>query len=146
MQLNAITDALASIEGLGSRVLVASSLDSALEAVKPFNAWPCVVVFGLRENAAMNELGIGSGPRHRVTVTLRLLTLARDVSDARGQAAMQQLDGLRTDIKSACLGLVPDTGHEPLEYSGGQLAHASAGTVAFIDEFTSAYYLIHNPN
>ena len=144
MQLDAITLALTGITALGGRVIVASNLEAALDAVKPFSAWPCVAVFGLRETAGKNEMGLGSGPRHRVTVTLRLLTLARDVTDQRGQAAMAQLDSLREDLKAALLGLIPDTGHDPLEYVGGSLAHASAGTVAWIDDFQSAHYLIHH--
>ena len=144
MQLDAITAALTNITALGGRVIVASNLEAALDAVKPFAAWPCVAVFGLRETASRNEMGIGSGPRHRVTVTLRLLTLARDVTDTRGQAAMHQLVNLRVDLKAALLGLIPDTGHDPLEYVGGSLAHASAGTVAWIDDFQSAHYLIHH--
>lgn len=143
MQLDTLITALGNIEDVGGRVIVASNLEAALDAIKPFSAWPCVAVFGLRESAGQNEMGMGNGPRHRVTVTLRLMTMARDVTDQRGQAAMAQLDSLRTDLKAALLGLVPDTGHDPLEYVGGSLAHASAGTVAWIDDFQSRYYLIH---
>ena len=145
MQLDAITLALTGITALGGRVIVASNLEAALDAVKPFAAWPCVAVFGLRETAGKNEMGMGSGPRHRVTVTLRLMSMARDVTDQRGQAAMTQLDSVRTDLKTALLGIIPDTGYEPLEYVGGQLAYAQAGTVAWIDDFQTRYYLIHTP-
>lgn len=145
MQLDTLITALNGIEDLSGRVIIASNLEAALDAVKPFSAWPCLAVFGLRETAGQNEMGMGNGPRHRVTLTLRLLTLARDVTDQRGQAAMTQLDSLRTDLKAACLGLVPDTDHEPLEYVGGSLAYAQAGTVAWIDEFQTRYYLIHTP-
>lgn len=143
MQLTATVNALETITAIGGRVIVASNLESALDAVKPFAAWPCVAVFGLRESAGKNVMGIGSGPRHLITVTLRLLTLARDVTDTRGQAAMAQLDTVRTELKSACLGLIPDTDHTPLEYVSGNLAYAQSGTVAWIDEFTTTYYLIH---
>lgn len=143
MQLNATVAALETVPDLSGRVIVASSLEAALDAVKSFASWPAVAIFGLRENAGKNEMGIGSGPRHRVVVTLRLLVMARDVTDQRGQAAMAQLDSVRTDIKTACLGLTPDAGFEPLEYVNGSLAHAQSGTVAWIDEFTTAYYLIH---
>ena len=145
MQLDTLITALGDIEDVGGRVIVASNLEAALDAVKPFSAWPCVAVFGLRESAGQNEMGMGNGPRHRVTVTLRLMTMARDVTDQRGQAAMAQLDSLRVDLKSACLGLVPDTGYEPMEYVAGSLAYAQSGTVAWIDDFQSRYYLIHTP-
>ena len=145
MQLDTLITALGTIEDVGGRVIVASNLEAALDAVKPFSAWPCVALFGLRENAGQNEMGIGSGPRHRVTVTLRLMSMARDVTDQRGQAAMAQLDSVRADLKSACLGLIPDTGYEPFEYVGGQLAYAQSGTVAWIDDFQTRYYLIHTP-
>ena len=145
MQLDTLITALGTLEDVGGRVIVASNLEAALDAVKPFSTWPCVAVFGLRENAGQNEMGIGSGPRHRVTVTLRLMSMARDVTDQRGQAAMTQLDSVRTDLKAACVGLIPDTGYEPIEYVGGQLAYAQAGTVAWIDDFQTRYYLIHTP-
>lgn len=145
MHLDTLITALGTLEDVGGRVIVASNLEAALDAVKPFSAWPCLAVFGLRENANQNEMGIGSGPRHRVIVTLRLMSMARDVTDQRGQAAMAQLDSLRTDLKAACLGVIPDTGYEPLEYVGGQLAYAQSGTVAWIDDFQTRYYLIHTP-
>jgi len=104
MQLDTLITALGDIEDVGGRVIVASNLEAALDAVKPFSAWPCVAVFGLRESAGQNEMGMGNGPRHRVTVTLRLMTMARDVTDQRGQAAMAQLDSLRADWQS---GLCP---------------------------------------
>jgi hypothetical protein len=145
MQLDTLMTALDSITDLGGRVVVASSIEAALDAVKPFSTWPCAAVFGLRENAGQNEMGIGNGPRHRVTVTLRLMTMTRDVTDQRGQAAMAQLDSLRESLKAACLGLLPDTDYEPLEYVGGQMAYAQAGTIAWIDDFQTRYYLIHQP-
>lgn len=145
MQLDTLLTALGTIEDLGGRVIVASNIEAALDAVKPFSAWPCAAVFGLRENASQNEMGIGNGPRHRVTVTIRLMTMARDVTDQRGQSAMAQLDSVRAGLKAVCLGLIPDTCHEPLEYVGGQLAYAQSGTVAWIDDFQTRYYLIHTP-
>lgn len=141
MQLTTIVTALETIEDIGGRVVVASTLDAALDAVKPFSTWPAIAVFGLRETSSNNELGIGCGPRHLVTVTLRLLILARDVTDQRGQAAMVQIDGLRTAMHAAVLGLIPDTNYAPMEYAGGSLAYAQAGTVAWIDDYITTYYL-----
>lgn len=141
MDLTATVTALETIEDIGGRVVVAATLEAALDAVKPFASWPAIAVFGMRESPGKNELGIGCGPRHRVTVTLRLLTLARDVTDQRGQAAMAQLDDLRTALHAAVLGLIPATGYDPLEYAGGSLAYAQAGTVAWIDDYTTTYYL-----
>ena len=140
MQLTTITATLAALEPYAGRVCVASNLISAIDAIKPFKTTPIVVVYGMDESASPNQLETG-GPRHRVTVRLKLLTAARDVSDPHGHAAYTQADTARAALLPALLGLVPDTSYTPMEYAKGSLIYAEAGTLLWLDEFVTAYYL-----
>lgn len=140
MQLTTVTATIAALDEYAGRVCVASNLAAAIEAIKPFKATPVCVVFGLEERAGPNRLSTG-GPRHRVAVTLKLLTAARDVADPHGQAAYAQADTARAELLPALLGILPDTGYTPLEYQSGRLVYAEAGTLLWLDEFVTAYYL-----
>lgn len=140
MRTDTLFSALSALPALGGRVTTATTLESAIEAVKPFAVTPCAVLHGISEKAGGNELSAG-GPRHRVSVELRLLLVSRDVSDPRGAAALAALETARAAVFSALLGLVPASDHAPLEYLGGQLAYAQAGTILWLDAFTTAYYL-----
>lgn len=140
MQLTTVTAAIAALSPYAGRVCVASTLAAAIEAIKPFKATPVCVVFGVEERASPNQLATG-GPRHRVSVTLRLLTAARDVADPHGQAAYTQAETARAALLPALLGVIPDTDYHPLEYQGGRIAYAEAGTLLWLDEFVTHYYL-----
>lgn len=142
MQLTTITATIAALDEYAGRVCVASNLAAAIEAIKPFKATPVCVVFGIEERASVNQLAT-SGPRHRVAVTLKLLTAARDVSDPHGHAAYLQVETARAALKPALLGLVPETGYLPLEYQSGNLVYAEAGTLLWLDTFGTDYYLSH---
>lgn len=135
-----IVSTLKALPIFGGRVVVASDLPAALEAVKPFAAMPCCIVHGLAERADGNALATG-GPRQRVTVSLRLLIVHRDVTEPYGAAAMTGIHAAVIGLHSALLGLIPDDGYDPLLYAGGQLAYAQAGTIMWLDEWRTAFYL-----
>lgn len=140
MNLDAVTDTLQALPAFSGRVVVATDLSSAVDAVKPFAAMPCCVIHGLAERASDNALSTG-GPRQKVTVTLRLLIVHRDVTDPYGAAAMAGMNTAREEVKSAMLGLIPDTDYDALLLNTGQLAYAQTGTVMWLDEWRTAYYL-----
>ncbi len=140
MQLSTVTTTLAALDEYAGRVCVASNLAAAIEAIKPFKATPVCVVFGLDESAGANDLVTGR-VRHRVKVSLKLLTAARDVSDPHGHAAYTQAETARAALLPALLGLDPDTGYDALHYQSGRLAYAEAGLLLWLDEFTTAYTL-----
>jgi len=144
MQLSTITAAIAALDEYAGRVCVASNLAAAIEAIKPFKGVPVCVVFGIEERASENLAGEGNGPLHRVTVTLKLLTAARDVADPHGHAAYAQADSARAALLPALLSIVPDTHYAPLEYKSGSIVYAEAGTLLWLDAFATAYYL-HPP-
>jgi hypothetical protein len=141
MNLATLLQTLTNLDAFAGRVVVAADLASAIEAVKPFAAMPCCVIFGMREQADPNGRGYGCPPLHLVRVTLRLLVVARDVSDPHGANAMTQLQTARSEMLGACLGLTPDTGYDLLEYAGGQLLYVETGTIAWADDFKTLYEL-----
>ena len=140
MNLTNIISAITTSTAYGDRVAVASNMIAAIEATKPFKSMPVCVIFGLDETAGPNKLATG-GPRHRVAVVLKLLTAARDASDVHGHAAYAQAMTARDALLPALLGVIPDTGYTPLEYQSGRLVYAEAGTLLWLDEFVTAYYL-----
>ncbi len=140
MQLTTVTAASAALDAYAGRVCVASNLAAAVEAIKPFKVTPVCVVFGVEERASPNQLATG-GPRHKVSVTLKLLTAARDVADPHGHAAYALAETARAALLPGLLGLIPDTAYHPLEYQSGRIAYAEAGTLLWLDEFVTHYYL-----
>ena len=140
MNLTNIISAITTSTAYGDRVAVASNMIAAIEATKPFKSMPVCVIFGLDETARPNELATG-GPRHRVAISIKLMTACRDVTDPHGKAAYAQAETARALLLPALLGVVPDTAYAPLEYQSGRLVYAEAGTLLWLDEFITAYYL-----
>jgi len=140
MNLDAISAAIAALDEYGGRVCIASNEEAAVDAIKPFKQMPVCVIFGITERSGPNRLATG-GPEHCVTVTLKLLTAARDVTDPHGQAAYAQIDDARAALLPGLLGLVPFVKYRPLEYQSGRLVYANAGTLLWLDEFVTSYYL-----
>lgn len=141
MDTSTLQATLTALPAFAGRVIVATDLASAVEAVKPWAAMPCCVIHGLAERASANQMGVGGGPRHAVTVILRLLIAHRDVTDPHGFNAMTGIEAARTEVKAALLGIIPETNYNPLEYRTGQLAYAQAGTVMWLDEWSTEYLL-----
>lgn len=140
MSPDTLITALSALTPYGGRVSVASNLPAAIEAFKPWGTAPVAILYGMDEAASPNELATG-GPRHRVAVTIKLMTAARDVSDPHGKAAYAQADTARASLLPGLLGIVPDTDYDPIEYKGGQLVYAEAGTLLWLDQFITSYYL-----
>jgi hypothetical protein len=140
MNLDTLVNTLRALDAFNGRVTVATNLESAAEAVKAFNAMPCIVIHGLSERAEDNTRSTG-GPCQRVTVTLRLLIFNRDVTDSYGAAAMAGVHAARTEVQTALHGLIPDPGYTELLLIGGQLAYAQAGTIMWLDDWRTSYHL-----
>lgn len=140
MNLDAISAAIAALDEYGGRVCIASNEEAAVDAIKPFKQMPVCVIFGITERAGQNEVVTG-GPRHKVTVSIRIVTAARDAADMLGYAAYRQAQTARKTLVEALLGLVPDTNHSQMQYVSGGMIYAQAGLLLWLDEFTTHYYM-----
>lgn len=140
MDTSLIIQTVTALSSFAGRVAVASDLQSAIEAVKPFASMPCAIIYGVAERAGDNGLATG-GPRQQITASFRLLLINRDVSDPYGCASLQNLQPAIDASRAALLGLVPATNYDPLLLMSGQLAYAQAGTVCWLDEWRTHYYL-----
>jgi hypothetical protein len=109
------------------------------QAIADMKMWPCAYLLAPREQADGNELI--NAVSQRVADRFGVLLAVRNVSDAAGDAAYAELDGLRPSIKASLLNWVPATGHDPIEYTGGQLLYAANGLLVWGDEFTTVHYL-----
>ncbi|HWO99200.1 MAG TPA: hypothetical protein VNL74_01030 [Methylococcus sp.] len=114
---------------------VAAGLEQAVDALR---AYPSVFLYQPSESAAENENL--DGVLQQVTDRFGVLIAVRDLSDARGEAALRQIDVLRRDLKAALLGSWEDPTDVPpetIEYQGGSLAYAKDGTLIWLDNFIS---------
>jgi len=100
---------------------------------------PAAYVIPLRETPGRNELG--EAIWQRVTVRLGLVLAVRNVRDARGEAAAEDLEALRQSVRAALLGWAPAMGHDPLEYGGGRLLALTNAILWWQDDFTTAFYM-----
>lgn len=105
---------------------------------------PALWVVPLRETADANLL-IG-GLHQRITVTLGVVYVVRQVQDAVGGAANDDLADLRGAVLGALLGWTPAlaTGAptadpEPLVYAGGGLLQFANALLFWQDQFTTRY-------
>ncbi len=85
---------------------------------------PAAFVIPLEENpsgSAMGDMVI-----QRVAVTFGVILVVRNLSDAKGVAARQDMEALRAAVKAALLGWQPTADYDPLE-------RGRSGLLAFKD-------------
>lgn len=149
MDLTPLLTLLRQVDVFENRVAIATTLSTAVDACKAYKTTPVAVLHGLKEDAGPNAR-VNCPPLQPVSVTLSLLIVHRNVSDPYGAAASHGLDAARHAALQALLGSDPAptdppsqrSGHKPLEYRGGQLALAAAGYLAWLDQFTTEYFLV----
>jgi hypothetical protein len=109
-----------------------ADLDSAIAGqVFP----PAAFVLPLTESASQNEM-LGS-TEQRITQTFSVVHVINNRRDAVGAAALDDLVALRTALRVALVGWVPDsTNGEPVTYTGGRLLRLDGdGQLWWSDEF-----------
>lgn len=80
-----------------------------------------------------------SRTRQRVPVQIGLVLVARNVADARGEAAAADIDTLRAAVRAALLGWVPAAGCAPMQFASGALAAFRAGALWWLDTWRTEY-------
>lgn len=102
-------------------------------------AFPAAYVVLLNE--APGEGSVSGLVIQRVGVTVGLCLAVRNVADAKGGAASQDMQALRAAIKASLLGWAPQEGCDPLERGPGQLlAFRPGGVMWWQDIYTSSYF------
>lgn len=112
----------------------AADLAAAAEDLK---IAPAAYVYALAERAARSG-GIGYVAQ-QVTARFGVVIAARNLRDARGEAAAADLEPLRTSVRAALVGWAPAAGYDRCEYVGGRLLQLAQAVLWWQDDFETTY-------
>jgi hypothetical protein len=101
-------------------------------------AVPAAYVFTLDETAGPNP--VAPDVIQRVSASIGVVLVARNLSDAKGAAAGQDMETLRAAVKAVLLGWSPAEGHDPLERGRAHLLAFRDGHMWWQDAYTTAYF------
>jgi len=100
---------------------------------------PGCYIFTERDSAGANAL-VG-GVSQRVVEMMAIVTVVRNVRDARGTDADDENKALRVLVSTALLNWEPTPDHEPLEYAGGQLVSFANGFLFYKSTYSTAAHI-----
>lgn len=133
--INEIIARLASVPAL-KQVGGAADFQSAAESNPTVT--PCAFVIPLQENPQSNELA--NFVIQRVTATIGVMLVVRNVADQHGVAAQQDLAMLRQAVKDALLGWQPSDSCDPLERGPSNLLVFKDGHMWWQDIYVTTFY------
>lgn len=136
MDLSALIQRLQERVGALRQVAGAAGFQVAVES--GVSTPPAAYAVLLEERAAASEFG--DAVIQRVEVLIAVCLVVRNVADARGAAAAQDMDALRGAVKTALLGWVPAEGCDPLQRTGARLLTFTDGLMWWQETYRSAYY------
>ncbi len=100
---------------------------------------PSAWVIPLMDAALPNRMMSGA-VEQRVNERFGVILAVSNVRDARGEAANEDLEVVRSAVITALLGWQPDAGYDPVEYGGGRMLSLINPVLWWQLEFTTAYY------
>lgn len=103
-------------------------------------ATPAAYVFTVDESGSAGDTDIDDGEGQLVDVTLAIVLVVRNVTDAHGAAAELDMDALRGQVRAALLGWSIDAEHEPLARRQSTLSAFRDGHMWWQETWTTAYY------
>lgn len=110
---------------------------AALKAPPPAARRPAAYVMPLGAEPGGNQLA--TGIRQRVQETVGVVILTGNLRDARGGAAVEDLEHLFRVVRAMLVGWVPEPGYEAMQLGPARLLDFEAGVVAWQESFTTAY-------
>lgn len=105
---------------------------------------PAAFVMVAEEVAGDNER-INGKVLQRLETDVAVVIVADNLGDARGGAAADDIEDLKTFVRSRLIGFEPADSEEPLTHISGKLLKARSGTVWFEDLFAATSYLEEQP-
>ena len=100
---------------------------------------PGCYLFTERETAEANSLI--NGVSQRVIELVAIVTVVRNVRDARGTDADDENKLLRLLVSAALLNWTPDVNHEPFEFAGGQPISFANGFLFYKSTYSTATHI-----
>lgn len=110
------------------------------EALRDLRASPAAFVVPLRNAAGRNALDSAGTVMQRVSFTFGVVLMIRNVRDARGDKAADELAALRAKVFDKLLGIQLAAEFDTCLYSGGQLMRFSDQDLIWQDVFTTAFH------
>jgi hypothetical protein len=101
-------------------------------------ATPAAFVFLARDVAGPNP--VAPDVHQRVDAEIAVVLVIKNISDAQGNAASQDMETLRREVKAVLLGWPPATGYDALERGPGNLLAFRDGHLWWQDIYKTAYY------
>lgn len=101
-------------------------------------ATPCVFVIPLEESPGPSV--VADVVIQRVMAKVGVIFVLRNLKDAKGVAAQEDLQVLRNAVKEQLLGWQPAAGYDPLERGPGHLLAFRDGHMWWQDIYQSSYY------
>jgi hypothetical protein len=130
-----ITRLAAQLTGL-KKIGGSADLDAAAKAAPPT---PSMFVMPLAESGKPG--GTTAVYRQPMLLEFSVISVVANQRDATGNAALADLVALRTQLKAALIGWVPNTEDgEPVEFIGGRLLQFDDGRLWWADQFRLASY------
>ncbi|MBG6160531.1 hypothetical protein IWQ54_000181 [Labrenzia sp. EL_195] len=85
-----------------------------------------------------------TGVLQRLETDIAVLIVVENLSGPFGEAAGDDLENLKSFVRTRLIGFVPPSATEPITHVSGELIKASGGTVWFEDRFSVPSYLEHS--
>lgn len=98
---------------------------------------PAAYIYPIAERAARSG-GIGYVAQ-QVTARFGVVIAARNLRDARGEAAAADLEPLRTSVRTALVGWSPAAGYDRCEYVGGRLLQLAQAVLWWQDDYETRH-------
>lgn len=106
-------------------------------------ASPAAYVMVPEDASAENERMTG-GVLQRLETDIAVLIVVENLSGPFGEAASDDLEDLKSFVRTRLIGFVPPSATEPITHVSGELIKATGGTVWFEDRFSVPSYLEHS--
>lgn len=101
---------------------------------------PAAYVMVPEDASSQNERMTG-GVLQRLETDIAVLIVVQNLSGPFGEAAGDDLEDLKSFVRTRLIGFVPPSATEPITHVSGELIKASGGTVWFEDRFSVPSYL-----
>lgn len=142
--MSIVTDFQARLRAIEPPVfrLVAGAAEFAAIDAAP-KASPAAIVFIEREASEENNRALGGPVLQRSEIDVAVIIITRNVSDATGGAAAQDIDALKEKVRAALIGMVPTSsvGGTPVEHLEGELLRARGGWIWQREVFAAVTYI-----
>lgn len=96
--------------------------------------FPAAFVFLQADSASANKIAVG-GHRQQVTHDVAVVLVIKSANDRSGEKASDELEELRSAVRTALVGWEPGSGFDPLSLKRGRLLGFSKGVAFWQDTY-----------